>query len=94
MTSSHDIYLVQLRNLMQEAVRETQRLDAKWNKLNDEVNEYLKKSGVTDVVQVDRIKGENLALADAFGGGNWWRAKATYLATIIQAEIAMREAGL
>lgn len=93
-TPNHDDYLRRLRTMMQEAVRETQRLDAKWNRLNEEINSYLNTQGVTDIVQRDRVKSQSLPLQDAFGGGKWWREKAVYLATVIQAEIAMREAGL
>lgn len=94
MTAVHDAYLRNLRTLMQEAVKETQRLDARWNKVNDELNDLLDRRGTTDIVQRTKIKGESLALRDALEGGKWWRDKATYLAAVIQAEMVMREAGL
>jgi len=92
--SPHDDYLRDLRDLMQEAVKQTQRFDAKWNRLNEEMNEYLRGSYIDDPLQKDKIKGVNLALRDALASGGWWRDKATYLANVIQAEIAMRREGL
>lgn len=94
MTAAHDTYLRNLRSLMHEAVRETQRLDAKWNRLNDEINSYLNRQGETDLVQRAKIKSESLPLQDALQAGKWWREKATYLATVLQAEMAMRREGL
>lgn len=93
-TPQHDDYLRSLRSLMQAAVRETQRLDAKWNRLNDEINAKLDAEGITDIVQRDKIKGASLPLQDALGGGKWWREKAAYLAAVITAEMAMRNEGL
>jgi hypothetical protein len=94
MNAAQTAYLRSLRALMQEAVKQTQRFDAKWNRLNGELNQYLEDSNVDDVVQQDKIKSVNIALRDALGAGNWWRDKATYLANVIQAELAMMEAEL
>lgn len=92
--TKQELYLLNLRQLMQEAVRQTQKFDAQWNRINDELNDLLDRKGEKDVVQRARLKEQNLALADALGAGNWWRAKASYLAQVIQAEIAMRREGL
>lgn len=91
---SREEYLRQLRQLMREAVVVTQRHDAKWNKINDEINAKLDAEEVFDIVQRNKIKAASIPLADELGGGNWWRAKAVYLASVIQAEVAMKEAGL
>jgi hypothetical protein len=91
---NRDQYLEWLRRKMREAVKETQRLDAKWNRLNDELNDHYERHGVTDVNALAVAKSESLALSDAFGAGQWWREKSVYLASVLQAELAMREAGL
>jgi hypothetical protein len=100
---SDEEYLRKLRVMMREAVKETQRLDAKWNKINDEINDHFRRENerrlrrgefpLTDLMKAQQ-KADSLALKDAFAGGQWWRGKAVYLAEVIQAEIAMREAGL
>jgi hypothetical protein len=89
---SHRDQLVELHRLMREAVKETQKLDATWNRLNDEVNTYLDDQGVRDIVQRTHIKSASIPLKDALEAGRWWREKAVYLATVIQAEIAIKEA--
>lgn len=84
-------YLAYLRLKMREAVKETQRLDARWNRLNDELNSKLDAEGVYDILARTRTKQESLALRDALEGGRWWREKAVYLATVIQSEIMCRQ---
>jgi hypothetical protein len=88
---SYPAYLAYLRRKMREAVKETQRLDARWNRINDELNRMLDRQDVTDILARTRTKQESLALQDALEGGRWWREKAVYLATIIQSEIMCRE---
>ena len=88
--SEYERTLRNLQGLLGEAVKQTQRFDAKWNRVNDEINAKLDAERVTDIVQRNKIKSASLPLADALGSGNWWRAKATYLATVVQAEIALQ----
>lgn len=87
-------YLRNLHGMMQEAVKETQRLDALWNRLNDEINQKLTGEGITDIVQRTGIKSSSIPLQDAMAGGKWWREKAVYLATVLQAEIALAKEGI
>lgn len=47
-----------------------------WRKLSDEVNDYMDRAGITDPVQRTKVKGENLALADLFALGKWYREEA------------------
>lgn len=42
-----------------------------WNRINDELNSYLDRQGIWDVVQRAKIKGSSLPLADALGAGKW-----------------------
>jgi hypothetical protein len=84
-------YMRWLARKMREAVLMTQKLDAKWHRLNDELSTKLDAEGVTDVVQRDKIKSESLAFTDALNAGKWWREKAVYLASVLQAEAAYRQ---
>lgn len=56
-------------------IRSAQQLadkaNANWKRVNDEVNDWLDRTGEHDVVQRNRIKGESLALKDALSVGNW-----------------------
>lgn len=81
--------LRKLREMMREAVFETQKYDAKWKRINDELNAKLDHDGEFDIVQRNKVKAQSLALQDALGAGNWWRSKALYLANVIQAEISL-----
>jgi hypothetical protein len=85
---SHKEYIRTLLNDLREANRTVYRFDAKWQKINDELNNYLDRSGVKDPKQRDSIKGQSLALADALGTGKWWREKAMWLSQAILAEQA------
>lgn len=87
-------YMLNLRQLMQDATKETQRQDALWNRLNDEINDYLDRSNITDTKQRASIKASAIRLNDAYQAGMWWRGKAQYLAGVISAECAMRDWGL
>lgn len=91
LNADHVLYIDRMWRRLREANLHTMRLDAEWNKINDELNDYLDRKGVQDVVQRTKMKGENLALADALAGGNWWRAKAVWLAQAIMAEKAAVE---
>jgi len=86
-------YLRKLRVMLREAVKETQRLDAKWNRLNDELTAKFQSENVVEPL-LSELKGHNVELSAAFSGGVWWRDKAVYLSAVIQAELAMKEAGL
>jgi hypothetical protein len=95
--------LVALRELMRDAVKETQRQDRKWNELNDQFMAKIREENRVralrgmephSLLSIKDQKAAWIELNDAFAAGNWWRDKATYLAAVIQAELAMKEAGL
>lgn len=90
-TMTPEEYMAWLARKMREATLVTQRLDAKWQRLNDELNTLLDNKGIRDVVQRDSIKGASLAFSDALNAGKWWREKAVYLASVLQAEVTYRE---
>lgn len=76
---------------LREANHEVRKADKRWNKINDEINNYLERERITDLVQREKIKSASLALADALGTGSWWRSKAVWLANAILAEKAAME---
>jgi hypothetical protein len=91
LTADHLVYIDKMWRRLREANLKTMRLDEKWNSINDQLNEYLDAKGIEDAVQRDKIKKENLALADALNAGNWWRAKAVWLSGALMAEKAAVE---
>lgn len=91
LTTGHLVYIDKMWRRLREANLKTMELDTKWNRLNDEINQYLDSKGIDDIVQRARIKGQNQPLADALNGGNWWRAKAVWLAQALLAEKAAVE---
>lgn len=88
---THAAYIDGLWHDMREAVRMYRKFDKQWNELNDALGVKLDKEGTTDIVQRDRVKGQNLTLAGYFSGAVWWRDKAAALAAVIQAEKAASE---
>lgn len=91
---THEEAMRHLKGLMRDAVRQTQRFDALWNRLNDELTAKFTAEGVRDIVQLTNLKSASIPLNDAYSAGVWWRAKAAYLAEVIQAEIMLKEVGL
>lgn len=65
-----------------------------WKALNAEVESYLDRSGVADIVQRARIKGENLALADALGVGKWQAENAQRHIDDVALFLRLKELGL
>jgi hypothetical protein len=101
---THEQTLLLLRTQMREAVRHTQKFDRKWNEINDAINDKFAREDerramrgdyqLTDLMKAE-MKADSLPLKDAFAAGQWWRGKAVYLATVIQAEIELEnELGL
>lgn len=48
----------------------------RWKRINSELNDYLNRSGVEDIKQRTKIKGESIALKDALETGKWHSANA------------------
>jgi len=87
----------QLRRRLRHAVERAEAADAKWNRLNDTLDQRIeatdasrarsRRPPLTDFAKV-QLKNENLELADAFGVQSWWRTQAQYYASAILAEQA------
>jgi len=84
-------YLLGVLRDMRLALVEFRKFDKKRNDANDELDVWLDRSNITDVVQRDKIKRENLRLAGALSGAQWWRDKVTMLSGVVQAERAAKE---
>lgn len=80
--------------IIREAHQEADKAIRKWRRLSDEVNDYLDRSGVTDIVQRAKIRSENLGLKDALGAGEWWRNEARAHSDDIQLFLRLKEMGL
>jgi hypothetical protein len=76
---------------MREAMNEFNKFDRKWNVLNEKLNVYLDGSNIHDIVQRDKVKGENLTLKGHLAAAQWWRDKAATLAAVIQAEALLAD---
>jgi hypothetical protein len=63
----------------------------RWNKLNDEINDYLNRECITDLVQRDKIKSESLPLKDALEEGKWHSAEAQRHIADVQLFLRLRE---
>lgn len=91
LTQDQARYIMKLWEDLREANRMTRKFDWQWNRLNDEMNHYLERSGEKDIVQRNKIKAANISLSDAYAAGSWWREKAMWLSTAILAEKAAKE---
>lgn len=96
-------YLRKMQGLMREAVKETQKFDARWKELDElfrakisEENRVRKLAGREphSVVSIAHQKATWMEMNDTFTAGQWWRGRASYLAEVIQAEAALQGIGL
>lgn len=70
------------------------RAAAKWRKVSAEINDYLDRTGITDVVQRARIRKESLALKDAVDDVQWFRAEANAHSHDLNLYLKLKEMGL
>jgi hypothetical protein len=89
-----------LRKRMYDALKEADKADATWNRLNDELNLRIAATRKQRAGQGRRLsareanqyKADDVDLSDAFGVQSWWRNQTTMLAEVLQAEIAYARA--
>jgi hypothetical protein len=91
LTKDHLVYIDKLWRRLREANLRTMEYDREWNEVNEELNAKYRAEGITNALQLVRLKEPNIALKDAFAACEWWRAKASWLATAILAEKAAVE---
>lgn len=87
MSKPSEGYVEGLRADMREAVRMFRKFDARWNKLNDELNLKWRREH-RDMMYVDQAKAVNITLKGHMSAAQWWRDKAAMLAAVISAEEA------
>lgn len=79
-----------VREYMQRADQEVN----KWDRISGEINIYLDSHQITDSLQRARIRGESMALSDAFAAGNWFRSVAQAHMADVNLYLKMKEMGL
>lgn len=57
--------------LIRQAQMIADEANNRWKRINSEINDYLNRSGVEDIKQRTRIKGESIPLKDALETGKW-----------------------
>jgi len=81
-----------------EAIRTAQhtadKSNSEWKGLNTSINSWLDSSGIIDVVQRAKIKGDNLALKDALETGRWHSQNAQRHIDDLMCFLKMKEMGL
>lgn len=87
----HDRYLDSLVVDIRHAVIQFRKFDKEWNDLNDALNAKLDAEREFDIVQRDHVKAVNITLRGHMAAAEWWRDKAAMLASVLQAEVAMRK---
>lgn len=65
-----------------------------WTELNEAVKDWLKRSRISDPVQVAKIKGLNLELKDALSTHAWHAMEASRHIADLQLFLKMKELGL
>ncbi|SCL32206.1 hypothetical protein GA0070616_4407 [Micromonospora nigra] len=90
LTPDERTYLDELWRRIRNATHQANLASAKWNRINDELNDLAERSDWDDLA-TDRVKGVNQRLAGAYAGWNFWQQEVRRLAGAIQAERALRE---
>lgn len=86
-------YLRERWDLLRAAQKKADEASYKWNVLNDKLNDYMDRKGEKDIVQRDKIKGQNLTLKGHLATWDFHRRDADRFATEILAFKAMKEMG-
>jgi hypothetical protein len=80
--------------LVRESSQLADEANKRWKRINAEINKYMDDSGVTDIVQRNKIKSESLPLKDALAVGKWHSENAQRHIDDVQLFIKMKEVGL
>lgn len=79
---------------IRESQQRADRSSREWNKLNDEMNDYLRRSGITDMVQKDKIKSQNLSMKGALATHAWHAGEAQRHIDDVNLFLRMKELGV
>jgi hypothetical protein len=80
--------------LIRRSQRFADQADEDWVRVNDEINDYLDRSGVFDVVARVREKNVSIALTDALDVGSWHAANARRHIDDLSLFLRLKELGL
>lgn len=81
------------RNI-RESQQKADRSSREWSRLNEAMNEYLDQSGITDIVQRDKVKGQNLSMKGALATHAWHAAEAQRHIDDVNLFLRMKELGV
>lgn len=79
---------------IRESQQKADRSSREWNQLNDEMNDYLRRSGITDMVQKDKIKGQNLLMKGALATHAWHAGESQRHIDDVNLFLRMKELGV
>ena len=65
-----------------------------WRRLSAEIDDYLARKNVTDVLEKSRYRSESIALKNAFGESTWFRGEAQAHASDVSLFLRLKELGL
>lgn len=84
----HASYMSGLLKDMRDALVQFRKFDAKWNQLNEALNQKFEDEN-RDLLAIAQMKSANVTQQGNMAAAQWWRDKATMLGTVIQAEESM-----
>jgi hypothetical protein len=94
LSEGEQIWAVKKWARIRESQRKADEAGNDWTRLNDELNTYLDRSSVTDLVQRARIKSESIRLQDALGTHAWHRDEAQRHIADLDLFLRMKELGV
>lgn len=80
--------------IIRDAMQTADKAIDRWRRLSAEVNDYLDRKGITDMVQRSKIRGENLSLGEALSTCDWYRAEAQVHMDDLSLYLRLKERGL
>jgi hypothetical protein len=84
-------YIDALLGAMRSANSKARTASLEWEIQNDALNRYLAEKKITDPVQIEKIKGQNIMLKAALSTWSFWKDEAgRYAATIMAEEAAAK----
>lgn len=79
---------------IRKSMQEADQAGNKWRRISAEINEYMTRKGIMDPVQRAKVKGESLALKDAYEVGQFHRNEARTHMEDLNTYLRLREMGL
>lgn len=70
---------------LRQAMQTASAASADWTAVSEEVNDWLDRSGITDIVERASIRDKNLTLKSAFSKATFWQQECIRFASTISA---------